>query len=166
MGCNGQDLNFSRGCIQEKSNWINWNKFMCSLRFVWIISKTSLVVTVSPFAVIEFRITEAATRVHQIHYKATYKKREEPKCPSFLFSYFLFATGNKSGVYICMWKAVRQKVKTFRKVGGCQFSYLWPCPWGNSVPIVSCLLNSPMFWAASWWYWTFFAIKNPMKIWI
>lgn len=82
--------------------------------------------------VIEFRITEAATRVHQIHCKATCKKREKPKkCPSFLlFSYFLFAMGNKSAVYICTWRAVREKMKTFREAGGCQFSYLWPCPWG------------------------------------
>lgn len=94
---------------------------MCSLVFVWIISKSSSIVTVSPFAVIELRITKAATRVHQMHFRATCKKRDEE------VSLFFSSCYGKKIRCLNMYveeKGVRKKVKTFRKLGGCQFFHL------------------------------------------
>lgn len=50
--------------------------------------------------VMELKITEAATRVHQIHFRATLDKSEQPRnCYSLsLQSSFVFAMGNESAL--------------------------------------------------------------------
>lgn len=68
---------------------------------MWIVSKAAAVSYCFTFRkVMELRITEAATRVHQIHFRATRKKSEQPKnsYSLFLWSSFVFSRGNKSAL--------------------------------------------------------------------
>lgn len=96
--------------------------------------------------VIELKITEAATRVHQIPFRATHKKSEQPTVELlfslFLRSSFVFVMGNESALYMCVRRAVRKKVKT-EKAGKASLLSVYTCDFIPTFAIWGYISETP-----------------------